>query len=196
MLQSKFSALAMGLVVLGLAGCETLNPTISPPLGLPATTTLPAGTDLRVVDVVVSVPLSLTVSEINGRYPTGTDIVWRGEAFGDRHAQVTAIFDEAGNRAVAQDGGTQSVIADIAVTRFHGITPGTHAVGDGVYTMHFTISYRDARTGLPLGPARAVEADLVQPPESPSLVTDREPVIAHLAAFFAREFATPVGLGR
>ena len=46
--------------------------------------------DYAVKDVQVTVPEHLKVSEANMYYPIA-DIVWRGEAPGDRHQQVAAV---------------------------------------------------------------------------------------------------------
>jgi len=53
----------------------------------------------NVVDYSVRVPSNLTISEANSYYPVA-DIVWRGDALGDRHMQVAKIFQDSLERAI------------------------------------------------------------------------------------------------
>ena len=113
----------------------------------------------QVEEVNVLVPRSLIVSEQNVYYPRG-DIVWRGEPYGDRHAQVEAIFDEALTRGTKDMQGEVPVILDVTVERFHSLTEKTRYTVGGVHSIRFTLAVRDAETGLLLEEPRSVEADL------------------------------------
>ena len=61
----------------------------------------PAPSSYNIRSVVVDVPRTLAVSESNRFYPGG-DIVWREAPFGDRHAQVEAIVQNAMTQGVAR----------------------------------------------------------------------------------------------
>ncbi|TCP63330.1 hypothetical protein EV663_101598 [Rhodovulum bhavnagarense] len=116
-----------------------------------------AGLDVRAINV--RVPLELTVSEANSYRPVA-DIVWRGDAFGDRHAQVQAIFEEAAKRAIAGARPGQEAVLDIQVTRFHALTEKARYTIGGVHDLHFFVALRDSRTGLPLAEPVLVQTEL------------------------------------
>lgn len=115
-----------------------------------------------VTDVVAVVPASLRVSERNGYYPM-TDIVWRGDPVGDRHVQLQAIFEEAAARGAETLQGEQDVVAEVVLSRFHGVTERTRYSVGGVYNIIFSLTVRDAATGMILDGPRMVEADLPAP---------------------------------
>lgn len=113
----------------------------------------------RVEEINVVVPDSLIVSEINTYYPPG-DIVWHGDPPGDRHAQITAIFEEAFTRGTENLVGEVPVILDVTLERFHALTPKTRYTFGGVHSIRFTLAVREAETGLLVKPLRSVEANL------------------------------------
>ncbi|WP_299149941.1 DUF6778 family protein [uncultured Tateyamaria sp.] len=119
---------------------------------------LPLGA-VRVEDVTVRVPRSLTVSEAN-RYLPKSDIVWRDDPIGDRHAQVGAIFYEAMTRGTAALDGARGVALDIEVLRFHALTEKARYSFGGVHNINFKLTLRDAETGTLLAEPRMVRADL------------------------------------
>ena len=113
----------------------------------------------HVVDVKISVPQSLRVSEANVFYPIA-DIVWRGEPIGNRHTQVASIFREAATKAtVAMTKGPQ-VVVDLEVTRFHSVTEKTRYTVGGTHSMHFQLTVLDAQTGAIIDGPRAIVADV------------------------------------
>jgi hypothetical protein len=114
---------------------------------------------VRVSSVVVHVPQHLQVSEAN-RYMPGGDIVWRGDAPGDRHAQVKAIFETAMQRGTAPLNGAQTVNIEIEVIRFHALTEKARYTTGGVHAIEFMLAIKDARTGELVVPVREVRADL------------------------------------
>ena len=69
---------------------------------------------VSVNEVEIIVPQTLLVSEANRYYPKG-DIVWRGEPFGDRRAQVKAIFEEGIGRGAAALQGPTPVDLEVEV---------------------------------------------------------------------------------
>lgn len=114
---------------------------------------------MRIAQVNVSVPSSLKVSEANKYYPRG-DIVWRGDAIGDRRAQVKSIFETAVSSGTYDMLGATDVVLDIEVQRFHSLSEKARYTIGGVHNMHFLMTVRSAQTGLALAPTRTVEANL------------------------------------
>lgn len=102
--------------------------------------------EYAVKDVQVTVPEHLKVSEANMYYPIA-DIVWRGEARGDRYAQVDALMTEAFKRGTAGMTTGLPVILEAEVTRFHALTEKTRYTLGGTYSTHFILTLRDANTG-------------------------------------------------
>lgn len=99
-----------------------------------------------VQQVRVSVPRSLKVSEANLYYPIA-DIVWRGDAMGDRYAQVSAIVTEAAGRATADMTEGRAVVVDIEMKRFHALTQKARYSVGGSYGVKFVLTLRDAVSG-------------------------------------------------
>ncbi len=99
-----------------------------------------------VANVRVTVPETLKVSEANRYYPIG-DIVWRGEPFGDRKAQVAKIMDDAMTQGVAHLDGAKSVFFDVVLLRFHSISEKTRTTIGGVHNIEYTLQVTDAATG-------------------------------------------------
>lgn len=114
---------------------------------------------LHVMDVKVSVPRSLKVSEAEIFYPLA-DIVWRGDPRGDRYAQIEAIYAAAIPPAIAPLTHGLPVVAEIEVTRFHCVTDKTRYTVGGVHSLAFTLTIRDAATGAVLAGPRKVTADV------------------------------------
>lgn len=146
------SALALPL----LAGCSSFRTWYDDPV--------PA--DLarawRVVDVRVSVPQSLVVSEEKSLMPSA-DIVWREDpATGDRHEQVAVIVRNAARKGAAGLRGPRPVYLDLTVTRFHALTfeAETRLSSSGVHNIDFTAQVVDARSGQVLFGPEKIEAAL------------------------------------
>ncbi|WP_299605890.1 DUF6778 family protein [uncultured Tateyamaria sp.] len=116
-------------------------------------------TDVRVDSVTVRVPRALSVSEAN-RYLPKADIVWRGDAIGDRHAQVAAIFDTAMRRGTDPLSGTVPVALDVKVLRFHALSEKARYTVGGVHNINFELTLRNPKTGALLTEPRLVRADL------------------------------------
>lgn len=155
-------AICLGLLALGAcapADTATRNTPaagtlIAPPaqvLPLPQETLAPG---YRVAALSVEVPRDLKVSEANLFLPPA-DIVWRGEAFGDRYEQVRALFEEAFDSARLSEGRPANVA--IRVLRFHGLTEKARFVTGGVYAIHFEMRLTDPRTGAAIGEPRLVK---------------------------------------
>jgi hypothetical protein len=112
----------------------------------------------QVMNVNIAVPQSLKVSEANSFVPHA-DIVWRGEARGDRHAQVSAIFRDAANAATAGMTEGRPVNVTLEVTRFHMLTEKARYTTGGNMAMHFLLTVTDAATGQVIDGPRPVVAD-------------------------------------
>lgn len=116
-------------------------------------------TDVRVESLTVRVPRALSVSEANSYLPKA-DIVWRGDAIGDRHAQVAAIFDNAMRRGIEPLAGRIPVALDVKVLRFHALSEKARYTVGGVHNINFELTLRHAETGALLTEPRVVRADL------------------------------------
>jgi len=152
--------------------------------------------DYTVTSTKIVVPSYLKVSEANTLYPVA-DIVWRGDPYGDRRAQVKAIFEEAVAKAMPRLHGPEAVEADIVVRRFHSLTGHARFTVGGVHSITFVLTLRDSNSGqVVLGP-RVVKADLRAFGGRKALQADRDGqtqkvrIIRHLADVIARELARP-----
>jgi hypothetical protein len=117
------------------------------------------GTALAVQSVTVHVPPSLSVSEANTIKPAA-DIVWHGDAAGDRHAQVAQIMRSALSAGVAGMRKGTPVVLDVTVLRFHAITPRTRQSIGGKHELIYALDVRDAATGAVLAHVPRVNASV------------------------------------
>ncbi len=114
----------------------------------------------KLADVNVTVPTSLSVSNDN-TYAPNADIVWHGEPFGNRRAQVAAIVDEGIRRGAAGLPGSRDVTIVARVGHFHAVTPVAVARAPGaVHNIAYRTQVFDARTAEPLTEAQTIQADL------------------------------------
>ena len=150
-----------------------------------------------VVAINVVVPRTLKVSESNGLRPNA-DIVWRGDAPGDRYDQVKAIFDAAMARGTAMMHAGRKVTVDIEVTKFHAVTEKARFTIGGTHNMHFLMTLRDAQSGAILQAPRLIVADTHAAGGAKALAEDaagrtqKVVVIDRLAAVIRRELSAPV----
>lgn len=165
----------------------------SPALKAPAAVYLTAQYDVEAVRVIV--PKSLTVSEAN-TYKPRADIVWRGEGFGDRHAQVEAIFEDAMALGTSALTNGQQVNLDIEVVRFHALTEKTRYSFGGMHEMTFLLTVSDAATGAIIDGPRAVIADVKASGGAAAIAeeqagrTQRVVTVDRLAQVIRQELAT------
>ena len=151
----------------------------------------------EIVELNFVAPEALTVSERNGYYPLA-DIVWRGDAIGDRKAQLAAIFQEAFDRGAAQVPGTRPVVVDIALVRFHGVTERVRYSVGGNYNMIFDMTVRDATTGAVIEPARRITGNLAAPGGTAAIMaeqagqTEKVRVTDYLTVLLQDELSGPV----
>lgn len=114
----------------------------------------------RLGDVLIVVPSDLSVSHANTFAPNA-DIVWHGEPFGNRRAQVAAILKEGITLGTRELRGDRPVTITATLMRFHAVTPA--AVGRApaaVHNISYMIQVLDATTGDPLTEKQVVQADL------------------------------------
>ena len=84
----------------------------------------------NVRNVSVAVPSSLTTSDVNSLAPR-FDIVWHGEAPGDRRAQVAAIVKEGITKGASGLRGRRAVNFAVTLQNFHAVTPSAVARAPG-----------------------------------------------------------------
>ena len=116
--------------------------------------------DWRLEEVISVVPDDLKVNE-NNTFAPGGDIVWWGEPFGDRRAQVAKIFDEGVTAGASALDGSRPVTITTNVSRFHAVTPAAVARAPGaVHNIVYTMQVSDTSTGEPLTALVEFTADL------------------------------------
>jgi len=108
----------------------------------------------------VLVPTTLKVSEANLYYPPG-DIVWRGDARGNRYEQVQAIFDESVRLGAYPLDGAMPVRVEIEVTRFHALTEKTRYSIGGIHSIEFVMTIIEPESGTVLRGPKPIKASLV-----------------------------------
>jgi hypothetical protein len=150
-----------------------------------------------VQDVVITVPSNLRASEANVYYPLA-DIVWRGDALGNRHEQVRAILAEAADQATAGMTTGPAAVVEITVNRFHSVTEKTRYSVGGVHSVNYTLTVRDAVSGDILDGPRVVIADVRATGGVRALAEDeagrtmKVVIIERLVQSFREELTKPV----
>jgi len=114
-------------------------------------------------DVNVEISNGLTVTQSpSRRYPPLSELVWYGDAPGDRKAQVIALMTDA-VRASAADAlvGSQPVTIGLNIVEFHAMTPRARSsqLQLGVHEIMFDISISDG-SGAVIASETGVRADL------------------------------------
>lgn len=149
----------------GLSACATIPQTDTPTRnapeagGLVAANLTAQSANWTLSDVRVLVPAALSVSEANRYYPVG-DIVWRGDTYGDRRAQVAKILDDGLTAGLTHLKGERPVYFDITLHRFHSLSEKARAVTGGVHNIVYSLTVVDATTGLALHGPIEMQIDL------------------------------------
>lgn len=145
----------------------------------------------RLAGVSVTVPEDLTVSEANVLIPNA-DIVWHGEEYGDRRAQVRAILHEGIEKGARGLKGSRPVTIAVRLTQFHAVTPRAVDIApSAVHNIKYDIQVHDARTGQPLTAPQRISADLEANVGNAAVIaaiqgdTQRVRIVRHLAAVTA-----------
>ena len=146
----------LGLSVSGCAAVDvaTRNATVAP-----SAQAIALGQVVGISDVKVNVSRNLKVSEAELYYPVA-DIVWRGDARGNRHEQVAAIFTAGAEAASSKLNGNTKARLEIDVKRFHALTNKARYTVGGVHSISFMMSLKDPETGVNLIEPRKIKADL------------------------------------
>jgi len=158
---SKKTLMALAIIA-SLGACSGVETTRNSPIeSIPTQIGLQStrSASWRVQEVRVNVPDTLTVSEANLFMPH-SDIVWREDRFGDRRAQVKSIVELGVSQAVLEMNGVQPVIVEVELKRFHALSQKARATIGGKHNILFTVTIRDAETGLQLVDTFPVEASL------------------------------------
>lgn len=117
-----------------------------------------AASPYNVRKINVDVPRSLSVSEANAYFPRA-DIVWRGDPFGDRHAQVARIMQSGLEKGTGALRGRTPVVLDIRLQRFHALSDKARYSFGGVHNIVFAMQIRSAATGQVVQPWRLINAE-------------------------------------
>ena len=196
---SRYRIVTALILALGLSACSSYDLTTrsaqseDAARGATAATALPA---IQVMEARIVVPRSLQVSEANSYYPLG-DIVWRGDAYGDRHAQIEAILSDSMGLARAGHRGSVPAVVEIEVKRFHSLTEKTRFSVGGVHSIRFDLTLRDPKTGVALAPTREIRADLKEYGGQRAMEAERQGltqklrVTRHLANVLRSELERP-----
>lgn len=154
---------AVGVIAFGLmvSGCASTDvATRNAPYALtPEAEVMSLAGLVNVSDVKVNVSRELRVSEAELYYPIA-DIVWRGDARGDRYQQVAAIFETSASAATGDLQTGQDAVVLIDVQRFHSMTDKTRYTVGGTHSIEFVLRVKDPASGVDLIEPRKVKADL------------------------------------
>lgn len=113
--------------------------------------------DWSITGYEIDVPRTLRVSEANSIKPSA-DIVWRGDALGDRYVQVESIINDALSGVMQpREGAATPVIVSIEITRFHAVTERARYTIGGEHEIEFIVTVRHAETGEILSGPRDVD---------------------------------------
>ncbi len=145
----------MGASATLIAGCSnswkvdydaTLDPTITK--------------SWKLKNVIAVAPQELTVSNADTFAPNA-DIVWHGEPYGDRRAQVARIVDEGITLGANELKGDREVSIAASLSQFHAVTPLSVArAPSAVHNIAYRIQIFDEATGAPLTKPQVISADL------------------------------------
>ncbi|MBO9472629.1 hypothetical protein J7413_03680 [Shimia sp. R10_1] len=151
------AAMVLGLGVSACASVDTASR--NAPFDVASTEIAAPAPSYQMAGFEVTVPRSLRVSEANTYYPGG-DIVWRGDAYGDRYEQVKAMFEEGVRLGGGPLVGARPVHVQIEVSRFHALTEKTRYSVGGVHAIEFTMTIVDAQSGAVLRGPKPIKASL------------------------------------
>lgn len=152
---------ALALTVSGCVGGLPMNDVASRAEPLSASVsgaTTPDSRSYRVTDVRVMIPEELTVSEANTFLPNA-DIVWRGDPYGDRKAQISTILRDSFVSATQGLDGETPVVVTLTLHRWHSLTERTRYSIGGIHTIRFDLAVTHAETGELIDGPRFINAD-------------------------------------
>lgn len=154
---------------------------------------------MKLVEYEFRVPEALSVSEANLYLPIA-DIVWRGDAPGNRKQQVAAMFQASLEKARAgAPAEGRPVKAIITLHKFHSLTEKARYTTGGIHTVVFDTTLVDAATGAVLVQGRRTRADLEAFGGRRAMAAERQGLgmkvrlMAHLDRVMAAEVSTAGG---
>lgn len=154
---------------------------------------------MKLVAYEFRVPEALSVSEANLYLPIA-DIVWRGDAYGNRKQQVAAMFRSSLEKARANaPANGRPVKAIITLHKFHSLTEKARYTTGGIHTVVFDTTIVDAETGAVLVDGRKTRADLKGYGGRRAMLAERQGLgmkvrlMAHLDRVMAAEVSTAGG---
>lgn len=116
----------------------------------------------NVTRIDVSVPRTLTTTEVNGQAPD-VDIIWIEEGPGDVYTQVQRIFEEGvalgASRLDASIKGGRHVRLAVTVAQFHTLTRRARSNIGGIHNVDFYIQAFDVVSGEAISPLSFIESD-------------------------------------
>lgn len=155
-----FRTITLLMMGLGVSACATVDiPTRNAPLENLPTEMAAAAPSFQLQSFEIKVPTTLKVSEANSYLPRA-DIVWRGDALGNRYEQVGAVFTSAVELGVGGLDGALPVTVEIEVKKFHALTEKTRYTIGGTHSLTFVMTIRDPVTGAIIRGPREIMADL------------------------------------
>ncbi len=190
------AAMVLGLSVSACASVDTASR--NAPFDAPVSDIAAPAPSYALEGFTVSVPQTLKVSEANLYYPNG-DIVWRGEARGNRYQQVQAIFEEGVRLGAGPLNGAMPVQVEIEVTRFHALTEKTRYSVGGVHSIEFIMTIVDPETGTVLRGPKPIQAHLLGYGGQKAIeaenrgLTQKYRITQHLAHVVRKELTTAEG---
>lgn len=195
----RVGLIAVVMMGLSVSACATVDTaTRNAPLENLPNQMAATAPSFQMVSYDIRVPTTLKVSEANG-YKPRADIVWRGDAIGNRYEQVAAIFDEAVNIGAGDLPGALPVQVEIEVKRFHALTEKTRYTIGGTHELTFVMTIRDPKTGAVIRGPREIVADVEGYGGSKALqaeargLTQKYRITQHLARVIRDEMTMPEG---
>ncbi|SFK56914.1 DUF6778 family protein [Shimia haliotis] len=190
------AAMVLGMSAAACSSVDTASRN-APYETVPAQAVAPAPS-FQLAGMNVVVPTTLKVSERNSYYPGG-DIVWRGDAYGNRYEQVKSIFEDAVVLGGTQVQGEIPVNVNIELKRFHALTEKTRYSVGGVHAIEFVMIITDPVTGAVLRGPKEIKASLVGYGGEKALqaeargLTQKYRITQHLARVVMDEMTKPQG---
>ena len=152
----KFNKIVLVFALFGaLASCSSRNTIFSDEV------TAAESTNWHVHDVRVTVPDSLTTSEVDILRPD-VDVVWHGDLPGDRLQQVGVILHDAlevAAESLIPENHHRPVVIEATLIQFHSLTPRARALVGGIHKVKFSIQVVDQNTKELLAGPTVIEAD-------------------------------------
>lgn len=160
----------------------------------PEIAAVPQATSYNIVDVIVDVPRTLSVSEANTLIPNA-DIVWQEEQYGDRYAQVAQIVEDAMEIGVAGLQGERDAILYVTVKKFHTLTATARYTVGGGHTLHFDITLLDPVSGTMIAPTSHMNASFAALGGAAAIIAERAGMTqkARISQHLVKEIYTELG---